>query len=76
MTKKPYRVTRYNRKQFYCLCCKKYRFSALTKELGPSFGTRPSAFMGFCLVSGLCGEKQATAPKMKEGINLQREPKA
>ena len=67
---RPYRVIQYNRKQFYCACCRKYRFSSLPKEVGPSaFGIRLSAFMGF--LSGSCRLPRRTCLEvLKQGFGI------
>ncbi|WP_194848378.1 IS66 family transposase [Candidatus Neptunochlamydia vexilliferae] len=67
---KPYIVTQYNRKQFYCPCCKKYRLPHLPKEVGLSaFGTKLSAFMGF--LSGSCRlPRRVCLDVLKQGFGI------
>jgi len=68
---KPFVVTQYNRKHFYCPCCRKYGVAPLPKEVGLSaFGTRLSAFMSF--LAGNCRLSRRLALQvLKEGFGIQ-----
>lgn len=67
---KPYTVTQYNRKQFYCPCCRKYGLPSLPKEVGLSaFGTKLSAFMGF--LAGSCRlPRRVCLDVLKQGFGI------
>ena len=70
IAEKPFIITQYNRKQFYCSCCKKYGLSPLPKEVGLSaFGTKLSSFMGF--LTGSCRlTRRLALDVLKQGFGI------
>ena len=70
IAEKPFIVTRYNRKRYYCPCCKKYGHAPLPREVGLSaFGTRLSSLMGF--LTGVCRlSRRLSLEVVKQGFGI------